>query len=357
MKKVLALVTAILLLEIIMSSGVEANPTSFMTKLPEIIIECDGSINPSTEYIEKEGNTYYLTQDIVGKYCIRVQCSDIVLDGKGLMINSNITTNSNGISLNKVNNVVIKNIVVQKFWTAILLQDSNNCFVDYVEADNNHYGIYLNNCSMVTISNSEVTNCSYGVDLTDTYNCTVSSTSLHNDENSIYLAWSNNNTIFNNTIEKTNLAFVIMGPQINPKHQVDHLYQPVNNLIYGNNFLNYTKSVNFVFGSKIYYLSNGTTVEEDDSFYPNFWDYNKTGNYWGALSFNDNNNDGFSDDPYCIFDQYNIDNYPLMTKKVSVLPAQTPATPEYSWIVLPIIMIAILCLIPILKKMKPEASH
>ena len=61
-----------------------ANPSIY---LPYITIKSDGTIEPQTEFIQQQGNTYTLTKDISGKYALIIQCSNIVIDGAGYTIN------------------------------------------------------------------------------------------------------------------------------------------------------------------------------------------------------------------------------------------------------------------------------
>ena len=56
--------------------------------LPRIYIRNDGSVEPATAPIERTGNLYKLTGNIV-LYTIEIQCDNIILDGAGYTIQGN----------------------------------------------------------------------------------------------------------------------------------------------------------------------------------------------------------------------------------------------------------------------------
>jgi len=71
-----------------------------------IFIQPDGTVNPPTAPINKVGNTYYVTEDILNDR-IFILCSDIILDGQNHILE--LLGNGNTILVENVNNVVIKN--------------------------------------------------------------------------------------------------------------------------------------------------------------------------------------------------------------------------------------------------------
>jgi hypothetical protein len=58
--------------------------------LPRIYIRSDGSVDPLTAPIERKGNHYTLTDDVV-LYTIEIQHDNMVLDGAGHTIRGNGT--------------------------------------------------------------------------------------------------------------------------------------------------------------------------------------------------------------------------------------------------------------------------
>jgi hypothetical protein len=99
-----------------------ANP-GFLNSGPSIVISSDGTVSPDTEGIQHDGNNYFLTKDING-YSLYVECSNIVIDGKGHLLNSTPYTN-HPIFLKLVANVTIKNLKVEG--TTDIAATCSNC--------------------------------------------------------------------------------------------------------------------------------------------------------------------------------------------------------------------------------------
>jgi len=235
--------------------------------LPYITIKSDGNIEPQTEFIQQQGNTYILTKDISGKYALTVQCSNIVLDGAGYTVNGSSVYDgySNiGLSLENVKNVTIKNISIIGFM--------------------GRGGILLENCSNCLILNSNTT---WIMDLSDSHFVTVSNCYISDT-----LGLGVNNQVIHSTIETLNLSH---SSHITENNITDVLMTKDchNNTIFGNNFLGQN---NFI-----------ASLNE------NFWDNGSVGNYWsdysGTGSYFINSN--------------NVDHYPL-TNPVNITLMATP---------------------------------
>ncbi len=235
--------------------------------LPYITIKSDGSIEPETEFIQQQENTYTLTQDILGKYALIIQCSNIVLDGSGYTVNGSSVYDgySNiGLSLENVKNVTIKNISIIGFL--------------------GYAGILCSNCSECLISN---TNTTWILDLSDSHFVTVSDCYISDT-----LGLGVNNQVTHSTIETLNLS---NSSYITENNITDVLMTKGchNNTIFGNNFLGQN---NFI-----------ASLNE------NFWDNGSMGNYWsdysGTGSYFINSN--------------NVDHYPL-TNPVNITSIATP---------------------------------
>src|SRR5512135_1267353 len=88
MKKTALAPTIILVLLVLTSAGMQfvrfssANFFPVPVPSPAYIIKSDGSVDPSLAPIQRTGNTYTLTSDIVG-YTIAIERDDVVLDGAG----------------------------------------------------------------------------------------------------------------------------------------------------------------------------------------------------------------------------------------------------------------------------------
>ena len=267
-----------------------------------IYIRSDGSIDPPTAKISRDGDVYTLIGDIYES--IVVQKSYIVIDG------TRHTTHGEGWSEGGLfesvgvlvdsytHNVTIKNMIIMGFARGIQLHHAyyiticNNMIVDSVadsifDADddaivdrshvsnnilkNSEYGINLHTCRSWTLINNTVINCTYGL-------------FLHMD--------SNNNVISGNYLRNNTYGICLSGLVA-----LGVLHAPSGNRIYHNDFVNNTNQA---------YKSNTWRCD-------NVWDddYPSGGNYWSDYTGVDANHDGIGDTPYTI-DPDNVDNYPLM---------------------------------------------
>jgi hypothetical protein len=246
---------------------VVANPVIALT-LQTITINRNGSITPETSYIQKAGNVYTLTADIIEEYSILIQCSNIIFDGAGHLIDVAVpgTFSVNGypaayleagINFVEVNNVTVKNVEISSNSYSIKLQFSSNCQIIGVTTDKS-----------VTLFES-----SYN-------NIAESNTGVSIEVGS------------NNQITRNNINHVFVG-------------RGSSNIFFKNNF----------------YLTD----------YPEFsaaiWDNGFIGNYWSNYTIKYPNaseigNTGIGDTPYFIErtpwatsrypNQMNIDHYPLI---------------------------------------------
>ena len=128
----------------------KADPMLF---LPNILIKSDGSIEPETEVITRTGNVYSLTVDVFYRYAIKIKCSNIVLDGAGHIINGTLPSSErgrwfsdgNGLSLEGVTNVTIRNIEITGFSDFdVSLKNSHACYFLKMKAND---GVALENSS------------------------------------------------------------------------------------------------------------------------------------------------------------------------------------------------------------------
>jgi parallel beta-helix repeat protein len=120
-----------------------------------IYIRSDGSVDPSTAPIRRDGNVYTFTDNIYDE--IVVERNDIVVDGAGFSLQG--TGSGTGIYLSRRSNVAIKNMQIRYFDDGIFLRgSSNNIYRNSIT--NNDRGIYLfdssgNNIYGNTIANNE----------------------------------------------------------------------------------------------------------------------------------------------------------------------------------------------------------
>src|SRR3989304_2725105 len=66
----------------------EANFFPISTPQPAFVIKSDGSVDPSTAPIHRDGNSYTFTDNIVD-YTVAVERDNIVLDGNGYTLRGN----------------------------------------------------------------------------------------------------------------------------------------------------------------------------------------------------------------------------------------------------------------------------
>lgn len=198
-------------------------------------INQDGTIEPSTAPIQRIGEVYTITDDFDG-YHLRVERSNIVVDGNGFTIFQNIL-------LHHVSNVTIKNFLITNPGAA---------------------GICLDYSSNSIITNNII------------WNCGVLSGSSEPMSAAIFVNEGDSNLVLGNTIENNVIGMIVKGSP--------------NTLIYDNNFIE-----NQIDVSEFDNYGIGDTIPSIALF-----DNGQRGNYWDRFSGNDENKDGIGDEPYII---------------------------------------------------------
>ena len=257
-------------------------------------IRADGSIDPPTAPIQRNGNVYTLTGNITSDADgIVVERDNIVVDGSGFAVEGTGATFSNGIYLDRRSNVTIQNANIATF----------------------DYGIGFSYSSNNRISGNTITNSSIcGIHLIYSSNSGINGNTITNDHNNIGIAFdhSSNNDINGNTItnnfEGIVLAAISNYNRISGNNMTDNgdgirLQDSSENTVYHNNFINNTVQV------------DNWTPEQ-----ANFWDNGREGNYWSDYLFRYPNaahidSTNVMDTPYVI-DVNNRDNYPLLNRYI-----------------------------------------
>jgi parallel beta-helix repeat protein len=307
-----------------------------------IYIRDDGSIDPPDSPIERIGDLYTLTGNIISSTDgIVIERDDMILDGAGFAVQGPRTV-SIGLNLVGRNNVTIKNAEISGFDPAIRLDSSNCTSISGNNLTNNIWGIDQWNSFNNTISLNNIRNVGwirpeawgFGIALEFSSGTTVFRNNITNAEWGIWI-WSGSNNIFSENNITSNSRYGI---------ELDWTYGNIfsENNITSNNcgiLLDWSSYYNIFSENNITSNNCGIALKHSsnyNSIYHNFisnieqvstdsisiWDdgYPSGGNYWrdytGIDQFsgpyqNVTGSDGIGDAPYVI-DANNQDCYPLM---------------------------------------------
>ena len=225
-----------------------ANP--YIRPIPETLatehgyIRSNGTVDPSTLPIEREGNFYRLTDNILN-YTFQMQRDNIVIDGNNFSLSfptygevdtNNLTKTSPAlISISNRTNVMVKNIIFDKYSNAIAIQNSSNIIILQNTIRDGNSGIYINNSTNCSIVANQITNHTlHAISIRDSTSFNVSYNTISNSRDSgiavtrmLQPIDSLQNSIFTrNTFSEDNFALTFLG------------VHAANNHIFENNFLN-----------------------------------------------------------------------------------------------------------------------
>ena len=295
----------------------------------------------SCTVLDTNYEVYELNQSITDgtpNKCIEITANHTTLDCKGFTIDGDNSAPANyGIFLSSVNNVTVKNCIIQKHdRTGLVLDGSDN-----------------NNITNNTISNLSTVECTGGISI-DTSNlnifsnCTVSDTTGHG----MWFITSNNNSVDNCTIKSHTGA-----GSIGIKFDRDSDWNNVsfsrieNNTGYGIYFENYTSSEPYVWPDNCYVYNNffNNTNNYGDNYNPTSLFFNITtqlgtriysdgnyigGNFWTNSTGDDFSNtctdsdkDGFCDSTYTVATGV-TDYLPYSNEGDTTAPTITIISPE-----------------------------
>ena len=328
--------------------------------LPRIYIRNDGTVEPTTAPIEKSGNLYKLTGNIILQ-TIEIQRDNIVLDGSDHLIRGNASwmgsaprwgdAGNNGIIIAGRNNVTITRLTIEKCTTGVRISNSSqisvdgNIFTNETAAMYTPKGIAIQDSSLVQIQNNSFTNAGSAIVCNGTNNMIIGNNitggGVGNIDGSIAIVGSLNVISDNKiedllpiTIDKADSTLIarnnITGSLYHGGEGIALFSACSDNVIFGNNitgFVNqairtvFSCSNNTFFGN--YMANNGFAVALQDgainnTFYGNtftvnsckvriddgvegtFWDNGTVGNFWGDYNGADSNGDGIGDAPYMV---------------------------------------------------------
>jgi len=266
-----------------------------------IYIKADGSIDPPTAQIHRDGDIYTLTDNITSNTDgIVIERDNITLDGANHILQGT-RWGGKGIILMERLNVTIKNIEIREFYCGIFIFFSSDNNILENRITSNFPGILLSYSSKNSIVGNNITGNDYGIGLsTFSFNNNVSRNTI--EANTVYGVWIHYRSEHNIVTENNIIA--------NKKYGISIIQSSNNNLIFHNNFINNTHQT---------YTSDSANV----------WDnsYPSGGNYWSDYeerypNATEIDESGIWNTPYVI-DENNIDNYPIIPEFQSfiILPS------------------------------------
>jgi len=230
-----------------------------------IYIMADGSIEPTTAPIQRNGDIFTLTNNINSDNDgIVIERDNIVVDGAGYMLNG--SGNGIGINLTVRNHVTLRNMSVGFFSSGIMLYDSTNNTIEACEVTENYMGIDL-----VYFSHHN----------------NLYDNSLTNNTFGIALYWSDYNSIFGNTMKLNEYGIRFQTAEFDD--------------VFCNNFIDNEEHVQFFSASE-----------------PIYWFYLE-GNYWSNYTGADLNHDGIGDDQYTMMGRDIANDYPYWDNDMAPL--------------------------------------
>lgn len=258
------------------------------TPRQRVFIRSDGTVEPASAPISRNGDVYSFTGDVYAEFVI--EKSDIIVDGAGYTLHGPY----NGTREN--------------LWVIGEGSDqvSGGTQIPY------SIGVDLGGgASDLTIRNLNIKNFSIG-----TY------------------IWTTNNNFVGNSVDECIVGVLLSGSGNN----VTKNYLTTNEvgLFFGTNEpgtvpLNLTVSHNS-FNNNVRQLGGCLCQGQSNASEAiHTWDDGKEGNYWSNYNGSDVNGDGVGDTPY-VFDVQNVDRYPLMTSPVA--PPTTAFPTSMVWILI-----------------------
>ena len=273
------------------------------TSQQTIYIQADGSVNPATAPIKRDGNRFTLTGDVDAQ--IVVDKDNIVIDGAGFTLSGTYNGTQTDLWIIGEGTNDTPGNGTQVPWTV---------------------GIDMRtNTRGVTIQNLNIKNFSIGIWLWTTGN-SIAGNALAENLVGILLSGINN-TITGNSISK-NRDGIFFGA-----NQPGDI--PSNNTLSRNGFVDNSR-----------HLSGCVCEDFNNTETAHTWDDGQTGNYWSGYVGAGSDDDGIGDTPFVV-DALNLDRYPLMENAV-VMPAVAPQLPVD--LILVAVVLVVIAVVAVLKR-------
>ncbi len=386
------LVTLLVFLVSIMPFGIVKNVNGLYMSDVAIYIRADGSVEPALAPVVSEDNrTYLLNDDVLFssqvEYGLVIERNDTVFDGQGHALSNGTSSYGTGVTLNTVENVMVRNLSVHGFVTGVSVYASTANIEDCNFTGNAGNGVWLSNSALTNVTGSNLSgNVQSGIRALSLSECRISGNVLENNGQGLWLEQSSlNNSIFDNVFRKnsntgvqiqscSNVAFMgnritssgafglamansknntVVGNRIdgqrNPTYGfgIELATNSANNTFYHNDFVNNTQHV------YIYPSANYTNIW--DNGYPsggNYWDTYLESDIYSGPSQNETGSDGIIDLPYYFFNEsrQNVDRYPL---------SQEYQIPELGLSTVALVLSAssIICLLATWKRRQKKLRH
>ncbi len=316
-----------------------------------IYIRADGSIDPPTAPIQRNGSLYTFTDNIYDE--IVVERCNTVIDGAGYTLQRTGSVYSIGIYLS-ARNVTVKNTTIRNFYFGVHVRygGENTLTGNNITASVSQ-GIYLEHSSNNNVSGNNIAD--QGIVVDSSSNNSISKNNLTQNGIGIYLGGAtsvNNSVCGNNIVNNYNGILcggannIISGNNLTACNTGIDLYSENNHVVENNivNSIDYGIRLEDSSNNSIYHnnlIGNAWQVFDVSWVNPwinpsiNAWDdgYPSGGNYWSDYNSVDEKSgpnqdqpesDGIGDTPY-IIDANNTDRYPLMKPYGGV---DLPITPQ-----------------------------
>ena len=340
-------------------------PSQFFA-FPQVTIKADGSVDPSTAPIQRNGILYTFNGNWNGS--LLIEKDNIVIDGSGYALQGNgtinglyIRTSETGIKLAGRINVTIENLQIYNYKNGIYLDNSAYATISGNDITLNSNGIFEINSAFTTISGNNVTQSTEGIVITaSSANNKISNNNIvYSAGDGIWLNQSAGNVVSDNNISYNGngaqgaLAGISLNSGSNNLIVGNILYSDfygismhggTNSIIAANNF----KACSFgissysdvsVVSDNLFYMNdfNNTHPNQISEEGRNSWDNGTVGNYWSDYmtrypDAKEIDSSGIGDTSYDL-NPNNVDHYPLMApvSRASAVALVQALVSAHSW--------------------------